>query len=60
MGATIGGTTQAEEAASREPDVAKVEVVSVSSSEPSDMAEVAQPYRAEGPTTLVRVGHDPY
>jgi hypothetical protein len=31
------------------PDIIKVEVVLVSSGEPSDLAEVAQPSRAEGP-----------
>jgi hypothetical protein len=45
---------------SREPDVAEVDVVSVSSGEPSNMAEVAQPSCDEGSTTLMRVGHDPY
>jgi hypothetical protein len=49
-----------EEAASREPDVAKVEVVLVSSDESSDMAEVAQPSRTEAPAALVWVGRDPY
>jgi hypothetical protein len=41
------------------PDVIKVEVVSVSSGEPSDLAEVAQSSQAEGLAALVRVGHDP-
>jgi hypothetical protein len=45
---------------SHEPNVTEVEVVSVSSGEPSDMAEVAQPSRAEGPTALMWVGRDPY
>jgi hypothetical protein len=35
-------------------------VVSVSSDEPSNMVEVAQPSCIKGPATLVRVGHDPY
>lgn len=35
-------------------------MVSVSSGEPSDVAEVAEPSRAEGPAALVRVGRDPY
>jgi hypothetical protein len=58
--AAAGGRSQAEEAASCEPDVVKVEMVLASSSEPSDVVEVAQSSRAEGPTTLMRVGHDPY
>jgi hypothetical protein len=45
---------------SHEPYVAEVEVVSVSSGEPSDMTKVAQPSHVEGPMTLVRVGRDPY
>jgi hypothetical protein len=45
---------------SREPDVTEVEVVSVSSGEPSDMAKVAQPSCVEGPMTLMRVGRNPY
>jgi hypothetical protein len=42
------------------PDVVEVEVVSVSSNEPSDLAEVAQPSRVEGPASLMWVGHDPF
>jgi hypothetical protein len=42
------------------PDVIEVEVVSVASSEPSDLAKVAQPSRIEGPATLMQVGHDPF
>jgi hypothetical protein len=38
----------------------KLEVVSVLSSEPSDLAKVAQPSRAEGPIALMRVGCDPF
>ncbi|XP_066353306.1 uncharacterized protein [Miscanthus floridulus] len=60
VGAAAGGGSQAEEAASREAETAEVEVVSVSSGEPSDVAEVAEPSRAEGPAALVRVGRDPY
>jgi hypothetical protein len=42
------------------PDAVEVEVVSISSGEPSDMAEVAQPSYAGGSATLVRMGHDPF
>jgi hypothetical protein len=52
----IGGRSKAEEALSRKPNVTKVEVVSVSSGEPSDLAEVAQPSRIEGPMALMQVG----
>jgi hypothetical protein len=52
----VGGGSQAEEAASREPDVTEIEVVSVSSGEPSDLAKVAQPSHIEGPTALMQVG----
>lgn len=38
----------------------EVEVVLVSFDEPSNMAKVAQPSRAEGSTSLVQVGRDPY
>jgi hypothetical protein len=41
VGATARGRSQPEEAASREPDVVKVEMVLALSGEPSDMAEVA-------------------
>jgi hypothetical protein len=37
-----------------------MEVVSVSSNEPSDMAKVAQSSYVEGPMALVWVGCDPY
>ncbi|CAD6265970.1 unnamed protein product [Miscanthus lutarioriparius] len=60
VGAAAGGGSQAEEAASREAETAEVEVVSVSSGEPSDVAEVTKPSRTEGPVALVRVGRDPY
>jgi hypothetical protein len=46
--------------ASREPDVTEVEVVSVSSGEPSNLAKVAQPSRVVGPMALMWVGRDPY
>jgi hypothetical protein len=49
-----------EEVALREPDDTEVEVVSVSSDEPSNMAEVAQSSHTEGPTTIMWVGHSPY
>jgi hypothetical protein len=44
----------------REPDVVEVEMVSATSDEPFDVAAVAQSSRAEGPTTLVRVGCNLY
>jgi hypothetical protein len=48
------------EAASHESDVIEVEMVSVSSGEPTDMAKVAQSSRVKGPAALERVGCDPY
>jgi hypothetical protein len=42
------------------PNVIEVEVVSVSSDEPSDLAEVAEPSRVKEPAALIWVGHDPY
>jgi hypothetical protein len=60
VGFAAGGGSQAEEAASREPNVIGVEVVSVSSGEPSNLAEVAQPSRVEGSMALMQVGRDPY
>jgi hypothetical protein len=45
-----------EETATGGPDIIEVEVVSVSYSELSDLAEVAQSSRAKGPTALTRVG----
>jgi hypothetical protein len=42
------------------PDVTEVKVVSVSSGEPSNLAEVAQPSRVEGPTALMWVEQDLY
>jgi hypothetical protein len=41
VGFAAGGGSQAKEVASREPDVVEVEVVSVSSGEPSNLVEVA-------------------
>jgi hypothetical protein len=38
------------------PDVVEVEVVLVSSDEPSDLAEVAQPSCAKRPMALIWVG----
>jgi hypothetical protein len=38
---------------SHEPDVTEVEVESVSSGEPSDLAEMAQPSCIEGPMALM-------
>jgi hypothetical protein len=58
--ATNGGGTQAEEAALRKIDATEMEVVSVSSDEPPNVVKVAQSSRAEGPSTLVRVGCDPH
>jgi hypothetical protein len=60
MGTVAGGGSQAKETALREPDVTEVEVLSVSSGEPSDLVEVAQPSCVEGPMALMRVGRDPY
>jgi hypothetical protein len=56
MGTVARGGSQAKETALREPDVTEVEVVSVSSDEPSDLVEVAQPSCVEGPMALMRVG----
>jgi hypothetical protein len=42
------------------PGAVEGEVVSISSSEPSDMAEVAQSSGTGGSTTLVWMGHDPF
>jgi hypothetical protein len=59
VGAANGGGSQAEEAASHEPDVTKVEVVSVSPREPSNLAEVAQPSCIEGPMASCEWGEIP-
>jgi hypothetical protein len=56
VGSATGGGSQAEEVASRKPVVLEVEVVSVSSDEPSDLAEMAQPSRVEGLAALMWVG----
>jgi hypothetical protein len=56
VGSDVGGGSQAEETTMGGPDVIEVEVVSVLSGEPFDLAEVAQPSYVEGPTTLMRVG----
>jgi hypothetical protein len=60
VGSAVGGGSQAEETVTDGPDVIEVEVVSVSSGEPSDLAKVAQSSRAEGPMALTWVGHDPF
>jgi hypothetical protein len=41
------------------PGAIEGEVVSISSSDPSDLAEVTQSSSAERSTTLVQMGHDP-
>jgi hypothetical protein len=49
----MGGGSRAKETTIGRPDVVEVEVVSVSSDEPSDLAKVAEPSRAEGPMALM-------
>jgi hypothetical protein len=60
VGSTTGGGSQTKEMTIGGPDVIEVEVVSVSSGEPSDLAKVAQPSHGEGPMALMRVGRDPF
>jgi hypothetical protein len=59
VGAATTGGSQAMEAASHEPKVTEVEVVSVSPGEPSDLAEVAQPSCIEGPVASRKWGEIP-
>jgi hypothetical protein len=42
------------------PNIIEVEVLSVSSGEPSDLAKVAHSSHAEGPMAFMRMGCDPY
>jgi hypothetical protein len=48
------------DAATGSPGAVEGEVVSISSSEPFDMAEVAQSSSAAGSIALARMGHDPF
>jgi hypothetical protein len=60
VGSDEGGRSQEEEMVMGGLDVIKVEAVSVSSGEPSDLDRVTQLSCTEGPTTLMWVGDDPF